>query len=102
MDQGGQILLTRGAYDSAHQQIRSVHDGSPIEWRTHGPYVFKGIQGSLEVFEVGFEGLSPLTPPAKAEKAAPGAHAATPSDLESLAWGNFVGRSEELNKLKRG
>jgi len=61
--EGGQILLTRHAYDSVRQQVTEAPDGAPIEWRAHGAYRFKGADEPMEVFEVGIPGLSPLRAP---------------------------------------
>ncbi len=81
--QGGQILTTRGAFDSARQQLSSAPDGSPLRWLAHGAYLFQGIDDPLEVFEVGIEGLSPLAPPPDSEKAKRGI---APGEEDTLGW----------------
>lgn len=67
---GNQILLTRGAFDLAR---RAAQDGSEwvesLHWLAHGSYLFKGVDEAVEVFEVGREGLAPLTAPEGSEKA---------------------------------
>lgn len=71
----GQILLTRHAYDDAHQYVRthpaiSQCDG-PLEvhWMAHGRYRFKGKDDDpIEVFEVGAAGLAPFSTPQDSEK----------------------------------
>ncbi|MCH8333566.1 protein kinase, partial [Candidatus Sumerlaeota bacterium] len=81
--QGGQILTTRGTFDSARQQLSSAPDGSPLQWLAHGPYLFQGLDDPLEVFEVGIEAHSPLAPPPDSEKAKRGI---APGDEETLGW----------------
>jgi tetratricopeptide (TPR) repeat protein len=86
--EGGQILLTRAAFDSARQHILLVEEGAPVEWRAHGPYRFAGVEDPLEVFEVGVTGLSPLRPPAGSEKAR---RVVAPDDEATLGWRPAVG-----------
>jgi serine/threonine-protein kinase len=68
--QGGQILLTRFAFDNA----RTILKGEEIEgvgaltWMNHGAYVLKGVEEPVEICEVGETG-APLTPPANSDKA---------------------------------
>lgn len=75
MASGGQILMTRAAFDDARQFVREhppvPGQGQPprIQWLTHGHYVFKGTEDPIEVFEVGAVGLAPLTAPPDNEKA---------------------------------
>ncbi|MCH8332489.1 protein kinase, partial [Candidatus Sumerlaeota bacterium] len=66
---GSQILITRAIFDSARQQIKTSPSGAPIQWLAHGSYIFKGIGEPLEIFEVGIERLSPLSPPTDSDKA---------------------------------
>jgi class 3 adenylate cyclase len=73
---GGQILLTRHAYDDAQQYVREHPQvpggGKPMElrWLFHGRYRFKGREADpLEVFEVGAPGSAPFTKPPNTEKA---------------------------------
>ncbi len=81
--QGMQVLLTRHAFDSVRQQNVTAPDGSPVEWLAHGPYLFKGVDDPMEVFEVGVPGISPRTPPPDSEKAK---RAVTPGDESMLGW----------------
>lgn len=73
--QGGQILLTRAAYENARQFVRShprmggTIPDPELEWRAHGRYQFKGADAPMDVFEVGARGIAPLTPPEDSEKA---------------------------------
>lgn len=80
---GGQLLLTRGAFDSARQQVLEGPGGSHPKWLAHGPYCFKGIANPLEIYEVGVEGLSQLKTPAGSEKAK---RVVGPEDEETLGW----------------
>lgn len=70
---GGQVLLTRATFDDARQFVRRLPDGVGVKdgelcWMAHGPFVVKGFEEPLEVFEVGVTGLSPLRPPPDSEK----------------------------------
>ncbi len=67
--EGGQILITRGAFDTARQQVQTAPDGSTVTWLAHGPYIFKGIEEPVGIFEAGIVGLSPLKAPTGSEKA---------------------------------
>ena len=68
---GGQILLTRSAFDSARQMLKGedVAGVGQLEWLNHGSYLLKGIESALEVCEVGEAGIAPLQAPAGSEKA---------------------------------
>jgi class 3 adenylate cyclase len=71
--QGGQTLLTRAAYDSARQSVRTYSSGTgskrSVEWMAHGRYEFKGSDEPMEVFEVGIKGIAPFRQPSDSEKA---------------------------------
>ena len=72
---GGQILLTRNAYDDGHQFVREHpqvrgRGESELRWLFHGRYRFKGKEADpLEVFEVGAPGSAPFTKPPNSAKA---------------------------------
>jgi class 3 adenylate cyclase len=72
---GGQILVTRAVYDAARHLIPKhpvldENEAPPkVRWMPHGEYRFKGASETTEVFEVGAEGIAPLRPPVKSEKA---------------------------------
>jgi len=72
---GAQILLTRAAFDEARQFVSEYPttngDGQPraLRWMAHGEYVFQGAPEPVQVFEVGGDGIAPLTPPRDREKA---------------------------------
>ena len=64
-----QTLLTRGAFDVARRAETGVDSlGAELQWLAHGTYLFKGVEEPVEIFEVGVEKLSPLTPPGESEK----------------------------------
>jgi class 3 adenylate cyclase/tRNA A-37 threonylcarbamoyl transferase component Bud32/dipeptidyl aminopeptidase/acylaminoacyl peptidase len=69
--QGGQILLIRFAFDNARQMLKGedVAGVGQLEWLNHGLYLMNGIEGPLEVCEVGEEGMAPLQAPTGSEKA---------------------------------
>ncbi len=93
---GGQILLTRPVFDDARQYIRQHPDAAvgastrPIRWVAHGRYLFKGMgeDESLEVCEVGAEGIAPLVTPPDGEKAK---RAVAADEEETLGWRPAVG-----------
>jgi tetratricopeptide (TPR) repeat protein/class 3 adenylate cyclase len=85
---GGQVLMTRHIFDSARQHVSASEDGSPVTYLAHGPYLLKGVDDPLEVFEAGIAGLSPLKPPQDSDKAR---RAVAPGDEDTLGWRPAVG-----------
>lgn len=84
---GGQILMTRTVFDEARQ---FVHEHPPVDgqkpgivWVAHGPYLFKGADEPMEVYEVGAEGDAPLVPPEDNEKAR---RHIRPGEEQTLGW----------------
>src|SRR5687768_1712650 len=75
LGRGGQILLTRAAFDEARQFVGEYPsvNGDPqrraLRWMAHGDYVFHGATEPIEVFEVGGDGIAPLAAPRDREKA---------------------------------
>lgn len=74
LGEGGQTLMTRAAFDSARQSVRSftLTDDSPeseLEWLAYGHYRFKGSEEPMEIFEVGVKDAAPLRAPGDSEKA---------------------------------
>ena len=69
--QGGQILLTRGVFDSARQVLKGedIPGVGPLNWVSHGPYLLKGIEEPVEVCEVGEVGQRSFELPKTSEKA---------------------------------
>jgi WD40 repeat protein/class 3 adenylate cyclase/tRNA A-37 threonylcarbamoyl transferase component Bud32 len=84
----GQILMSSAVFDSVRQRLRGEELGTPIEWRAHGAYELKGIDGSVNICEAGIEGISPLSPPAGSEKAH---RAVTPGEEDTLGWRPAIG-----------
>ncbi len=83
---GGQVLLTRGPFDEARHFVRSHPDivgDLSLTWLAHGPYLFKGCEEPVEVFEVGLTGHAPLVAPPDGEKAK---RAIRPGDEQTLGW----------------
>jgi WD40 repeat protein/class 3 adenylate cyclase len=83
-----QILLTAVVFDNARQRLHADDIEAAISWRAHGAYELKGIEGSVDVCEVGIEGISPLAPPAGSEKAH---RAVSPGEEDTLGWRPAVG-----------
>ncbi len=66
---GGQTLMTHGAFDLARRSATgSARSVESLRWLAHGSYLFKGVEEPVEVFEVGVEGVAPLTAPESSEK----------------------------------
>jgi serine/threonine-protein kinase len=68
---GGQVLLTRGAFDSARQVLKGedIPGVGGLRWVSHGPYLLKGIEEPVEVCEVAEAGEIELAAPKTSEKA---------------------------------
>jgi len=85
---GGQILMTRAVFDDARLYVREhgVTEGQEsrsLRWMAHGPYLFKGADEPVEVFEVGIESVAPLRAPPDSEKAR---RSVALQDVETLGW----------------
>jgi serine/threonine protein kinase/WD40 repeat protein len=67
----GQILITRGAFDSARVVVKreELAGLGALSWVSHGQYAFAGVEEPLEVCEVGLLGRGVLSPPANTDKA---------------------------------
>lgn len=90
---GGQILVTRFPFEEARHFIRehppvAGQTMPPLRWVAHGPYLLKGREEPMEIFEVGAEGLAPLTAPPDNEKAK---RAIRPSEDETSGWRSNAG-----------
>ncbi|MFL6203375.1 MAG: protein kinase domain-containing protein [Thermoanaerobaculia bacterium] len=81
---GKQILMTEGAFNLARQAAggEPLAD-APLSWLAHGPYLFKGVAEPVEVFEVGWAGLSLLAVPQETGKAR---RAVAAGDEVILGW----------------
>jgi CHASE2 domain-containing sensor protein/class 3 adenylate cyclase len=101
---GGQILLTRDVFNEARQFVEAyptfvstgstssiAADANPspaLKWVAHGPYLIKGVEEPVEIFEIGGEGMALLSPPPSSDKA----KRVVPHDLEeTLGWRPAVG-----------
>ena len=62
-----QTLLTRTAYELARRAFGN--DDRVVRWISHGSYRFKGVEGSVQVFEVGEPEHAPLSKPRGTQKA---------------------------------
>ncbi|WP_428937437.1 tetratricopeptide repeat protein [Fontivita pretiosa] len=89
---GGQILLTRFAFNEARQFISASpvkHNGeATLKWVAHGPYRFRGIDEVVDVFEVGLPGIAPLVAPPGNDDAR---RAVAADDESTLGWRPAVG-----------
>lgn len=69
LGRGAQILLTRAAFDEGRQYVRQhplvegVEQALALKWVAHGQYRVEGLDEPLEIFEVGAEGIAPLSAP---------------------------------------
>jgi len=79
----GQTLLTQSAFEIARRATIGSNDAIDVrlEWLNHGAYRLNGVTHPLDIFEVGIEGLSPLTAPADSEKA----HCVTAEEVDAAA-----------------
>ncbi len=66
--QGGQTLLTQGAFDLARRAAVGTEGLVGLRWQSHGVYQMKGIEEPVGVFEVGEEAQAPLRPPRSSDK----------------------------------
>ncbi len=65
-----QTLLSRTAFDLGRAaRLDEERDDDTLRWIAHGPYVIKGVEEPVDVFEVGLAGVSPLAVPPDTEKA---------------------------------
>ncbi len=92
----GQILMSRASFDAARQYVRE-HPGidssepSPeLRWMAHGPYLFKGAEEPMDVFEVGAKGIAGLKAPQNSEKAK---RAILPGDEDLFGWRPAIGQT---------
>lgn len=69
--QGNQILLSQFAFVNAKQMLEGFDfDGiGTLAWRSYGPYVVKGVDMPIDIYEVGEVGLACLKAPPDSEKA---------------------------------
>ncbi len=66
----GQILLSSVAETLTRRASSELGErGEKLQWRSHGPWLFKGASTAQEVFEVGEPGFAPLRMPRPTAKA---------------------------------
>lgn len=65
----GQILLSGMANALAQRARAELGDASNLRWQSHGNYRFKGLPETVQVHEVGEEGIAPFRAPAWSGKA---------------------------------
>jgi len=89
--EGGQILLTRGVFDSARQVLKGedISGVGSLSWVSHGPYVLKGVDEPVEVCEVVETGQRDLLAPKTSEKAR---RQVRPDEEPVLGWRPAVGQ----------
>ena len=87
---GGQILMTRGVFDSARQMLKGedIEGVGSLSWVSHGRYLVKGVEEPVEICEVAEAGRSPLRPPDTTEKAQ---RQSAPDEEPVLGWRPAVG-----------
>ncbi len=88
--QGGQILMTRGVFDSARQMLKGedIEGVGALNWVSHGRYLVKGVEEPVEICEVAEAGRSALRLPDTTEKAQ---RHSTPEEEPVLGWRPAVG-----------
>lgn len=66
----GQILLSSVAESLTRRASSELGErADKLQWRSHGPWMFKGVPAPQEVFEVGEPGFAPLRMPKDTPKA---------------------------------
>ncbi len=94
-----QTLLSAAVFDSASRRVTTGEFDHAVTWPYHGAYALKGFDLPMEIYEVGFDGVSPLTAPTSSEKAR--ALAGEPGrDNLPRPRTSFVGRERELANLE--
>lgn len=89
---GRQILVTRSVFDTARQIVQSVPGVTEpqveLGWEAHGPYLVKGIDTPIEVFEIGVRGQALFAkPPDTSERQ----RSVAAEDEATLGWRPAVG-----------
>ncbi len=91
----GQILMSRASFDAARQYVREhpgIDSSEPLpelRWMAHGPYLFKGAEEPMDVFEVGAKEIAELKAPPNSEKAK---RAILPGDEDLYGWRPAIGQ----------
>jgi len=88
--QGRQILLSRTVFDLARGARAPAELADPaVRWLAHGSYYAGGDDEPTEIFEVGLEGLAPLSQPADSPELRRSPHLS--QDI-ALGWRPAVGQ----------
>lgn len=86
---GGQILLTKGAFELAERSLHGQQvEGRELRWEVFGAFELEGVEESLQIGEVGFPGVSGFhrpTPPLAASEATRGSSIWSGSGLGMVA-----------------
>jgi len=69
--QPGQVLMSAAVASSARQRLDERLFPEPIRWQAYGSYVLKGFDESLDIREVGLDGIATFVAPVGSEKATP-------------------------------
>ncbi len=80
---GRQTLLTQGAFDLARRAIVGADVPDGTAWVAHGPYLLKGCEEPVELFEIGVEGSAPLAVPPDTQGAR---RSVAAGDEQMLGW----------------
>ena len=79
-----QTLLTPTAFELVRRAaVGGDLADDELQWLAHGPYIFKGVDDPVDVYEVGVVGLAPLAVPPDTDKARRAVNAA---DELMLGW----------------
>jgi serine/threonine protein kinase/WD40 repeat protein/class 3 adenylate cyclase len=68
MAEGSQVLMTKGVFDAARQSLTCIpgipaENQIPLRWEAHGAYLIKGVDGTVDIFEVGEQAHGVFRPP---------------------------------------
>jgi WD40 repeat protein/class 3 adenylate cyclase len=90
--EGGQILLTRGVFDSARQVLKGedIPGIGQLHWVHHGSYLLKGVDEPVDVYEVGEEGKRAPEAPQTSDKAQ---RQVRPDEESVLGWRPAIGQN---------
>lgn len=88
---GGQVLMSRGAFDSARQVLKGedIEGVGQLDWLNHGLYLLKGLDEPVEVCEVREAGCEAFGPPTSSDKAQRQVRA---DEEQVLGWRPAVGQ----------
>ncbi|NNM27053.1 MAG: tetratricopeptide repeat protein, partial [Phycisphaerales bacterium] len=83
-------LMTQAAFDIARRAVvgsKGIYEDTT--WMAHGPYLLKGCEDPVAIFEVGVRGVSPLAAPPDSQKAK---RSVAAGDEETLGWRPAAGQ----------